>query len=253
MKIISEFRDYYDVVQALGQDQTLVYLRKREKAPKDWKWPFPVFKGLDGYWRSTPEGLSIGEYIVGFCGKIYPALKLSKWLMGEGKSVEKICHDLAAVDHFVETHFREKDVEHYYEKHNHIDSRVSRWMYIRRHHSIEEFFRECEEKRDVFRELFIEHHCPVFVSRMGTCGWWHDGKRGWVHEPRDVETVFNGSLREVEFYRVVEPFMAFQEISMFMSNLAVPFKQIPEISDKVLAEAKGFNKWSFRKEPRKKK
>ena len=40
---------------------------------------------------------------------------------------------------------------------------------------------------------------------------------------------------------------------MFISNLAVPLKPIPKIDDKTMAEIKGFDKWSFRKEPGKKK
>ena len=31
MRIISDFHDYYDAVQAAGQDQTLIYFRKREE------------------------------------------------------------------------------------------------------------------------------------------------------------------------------------------------------------------------------
>jgi hypothetical protein len=38
---------------------------------------------------------------------------------------------------------------------------------------------------------------------------------------------------------------------MFMCNLAVPQKPIPEVSDADMVVAKGFDKWSFRKEPRK--
>jgi hypothetical protein len=40
---------------------------------------------------------------------------------------------------------------------------------------------------------------------------------------------------------------------MFMSNLAVPLKPVPEISDKIMVDIKGFDKWSFRKPPQDKK
>ena len=41
---------------------------------------------------------------------------------------------------------------------------------------------------------------------------------------------------------------SFQELFQWHSNLASPEKEIPYIDDKTMAEAKGFNKYSFRKD-----
>src|SRR5688572_9477288 len=54
MRIISNFKDYYDCIQSYGQDDDLVYLRKTEE------------KIVAG---SITQG-----YYIGFCGKIYPVL-----------------------------------------------------------------------------------------------------------------------------------------------------------------------------------
>jgi hypothetical protein len=40
---------------------------------------------------------------------------------------------------------------------------------------------------------------------------------------------------------------------MFMNNMALPMKPIPVFDDVTMAESKGFNKFSFRKDPIKKK
>ena len=65
--------------------------------------------------------------------------------------------------------------------------------------------------------------------------------------------VVNGILKDFDFVKLFDPYQAFQELQMYLSNIAVPLKPIPEIDDVTMAEAKGFNKWSFRKERSSKK
>jgi hypothetical protein len=60
-------------------------------------------------------------------------------------------------------------------------------------------------------------------------------------------------LKDFEFYRKIDTYTAFQELAMFWGGLAQPNRPIPDVTDKDMVTAKGFNKWSFRKEPTKKK
>jgi len=50
--------------------------------------------------------------------------------------------------------------------------------------------------------------------------------------------------------KIISPYQAFQEISMFIEMLGNPEKPIPQPSDDVMRDIKGFDKWSFRKEPK---
>ena len=75
MRIISDFHDYYDVVQASGQDQSLIYNRK-EKTVELTNYPFPFFRFSAYYWPD-PFTLQVQQHIVGFCGKVYPVLALA--------------------------------------------------------------------------------------------------------------------------------------------------------------------------------
>mgnify|MGYP003622274691 FL=1 len=59
-------------------------------------------------------------------------------------------------------------------------------------------------------------------------------------------------LKSVHFYQVFDPEMACQELSTFVGGMAVPSKEMPEISDADMRDIKGFNEWSFKKEPTKK-
>jgi len=58
----------------------------------------------------------------------------------------------------------------------------------------------------------------------------------------------NGELKKFEFFRVLDPFQTFQELYMYLGGLAVPDKPLPKLDDKTMAEIKGFNKYSFRKD-----
>jgi hypothetical protein len=52
----------------------------------------------------------------------------------------------------------------------------------------------------------------------------------------------------------MDSFTAFQEISMFLGGvLGAGEKNIVEVEDKYKITQHGFNKWSFRKEPEKKR
>jgi hypothetical protein len=68
-----------------------------------------------------------------------------------------------------------------------------------------------------------------------------------------MSITYNDCLEPLKFVRVFDPYTAYQEIYMFVCNTAMPDKPIPKVSDADMVTAKGFDKWSFRKEPRKKR
>lgn len=238
MRILcSEFHDYYDVVQATGQDQTLLYVRRPKKEEMS-EFPFPSI--LDWGRRGGKAAPIIRQYIVGFCGRIYPVLHLHQTSWNYA-TVEAVCHTLVEVDAFIESHYRDKEIEEYKTKLKRRHWRMRYWDSNLTRTSFEKFFNKCEEQKDAFAQMFLDHQCPVFVAHCQRPRWL--GFKRWV----EGEITWNGSLREHQFVRLFDPYTAFQEISMFMGNLAVPLKPIPEISDKTMAEAKGFDKFSFRK------
>ena len=59
----------------------------------------------------------------------------------------------------------------------------------------------------------------------------------------------NPRLSDFGFARVLDPFTAYQELRMWLSNLTNPEKPIPYVSDQDMLLAKGFDKFSFRKDP----
>jgi hypothetical protein len=253
IRIISKFKDFYDSVQATGQDRTVVYIRKIEEVKG---YPFPILhsyannvigfiRGSKAYtYSNNPEvRIDIQCHAVGFCGKVYPLLKISKLkttrrikkkVFAEWDYPYTICFSLNDVDEYVKNNFAKSLFEAYKDnkfKHNSI------WENWFRRKNFEEHFEKMEQIKDKHENLFRKHNAPVFVASV-----------------KDHKVYYNASLKDVEFYRVFDPFTAFQEIAMYYGSLAVPLKNIPKIDDLTMLQAKGFDpKSSFRKEPSKKR
>lgn len=56
-------------------------------------------------------------------------------------------------------------------------------------------------------------------------------------------------LGTVEFFKVFDPYQAFQELSMWVGNMPAMSHDMYQLSDKELVIKHGFDKWSFRKMP----
>ena len=245
MRIISDFHDYYDSVQSAGQDQSVVYMRSRkEVALNRDSYPFPVFgQTLPPSWRWQCRGVKVDQFAIGFCGKVYPILRLSYQLKPESKSTSVVCFNLGDVDAFIERNYKRHEIDAY-------RSKPRRWRFSdswdrgQRREKFKEFFDLFAVKQSAFAEIFIANQSPIFVASVTAGEAWRSN---------GYKIVFNGSLKELEFFRIVDTFTAFQELQMYFGATAQPNRPIPAVSDEDLASAKGFDKWSFRKPPTKKR
>lgn len=248
MRINSGFHDYYDVVMGEGQDQSLVYQRHKTEELME---SFP-FHSYYNYSHRENSPIQVKSHHIGFCGKIYTVLEMFPTKFGalntkEARDHRRWCYTLEDVDGFVKTNFKSDDVANYFAK-------GYAWAYNYRRHNFETFFKKEEEfRQSVERRAapLFENLRPIFVAEYDPV-WEKIGKWG-SKQTSAGKIAFNCSLKQYEFYRIFPPFQAFQEINMWLSNQAVPIKPIPEIPDETMAEIKGFDKWSFRKEPGKKK
>lgn len=86
MRIISDFKDYYDTIMSMGMDLETVYLRRakhyyerkeaREKAP---------------CWLLSSYDAELYTAVIGFCNKLYPAVKTDKgWVFDQNEAQEWI-------------------------------------------------------------------------------------------------------------------------------------------------------------------
>ncbi len=235
MRIIADKKDYYDCIMAMGIDRTNVFVRKSEEVVlKRHSWPFPKFYGYHGH-----------HYIIGFCGNIYPLIEIQPPDSEDFVHVKRKglnppippsvkCFNLAECDAFMEKHLKKRELQEYQEKIRHRH-RYHYWYRDNKRQHYVDFFRECEEQKTKYAKMFQEKHSPIFVACEHSKG---NGVIEW-----------NAMLNEHAFYRVFDPYTAYGELQMFMSNLAVPSKPMPVIDDVTKAESKGFDKWSFRTPP----
>lgn len=156
------------------------------------------------------------------------------------KNTKAYVHTLEEVTDFIRDNFSDKQYKDFLSTDNHPSWRKKlEWPSTNRIALFRKFFDKCKENEDNYLNLFLDNNAPIFVAYF---------------EKFSGDRVFeiNAKLKDLEFFRIKDPYTAFQEVEMFLGGiLANQGRTIPKVSDSDLLEAKGFDKkWSFRKPPR---
>lgn len=266
VKIFSKFQDYYDSAAAYGVDDHIHWIRnvsEIETKPNRYSPTFHVgdivpldpFYETDIYLHSpnssgyhmptiersgTTSEVNSKVYFIGFCGKIYPMIRLT-W--------KKTEYDIAFPNHVAYT-YSLADVRDVFKR---VDpkgkllekfdatpprNKFKPWRYDQ--HSdytataLTRYFDEFTAS-DKYMDLFVRHNTPIFVYCENNL---------WI----------TPQLKEFGFQKMMDPFTAYQEIEMFLSGiLGMNDPETVHIDDKHMAQQKGFDDWSFKKLPTKKK
>jgi hypothetical protein len=235
MYIIAKNKDYYDgVVGSVGIDKTIVYERSPvELSTKET--PKQFIKSNDYGWRTNRDNpfTSIGYadidrkatkkyddndfFIVGFCGKLYLGWKL--YYKVKERGLMGIMEEVTKTD-IVYGYENVKDI-----------LKISYWR-----NNIENDVKTVMDFNPI--EIFREVKAPIFTYEYG----------------REYKFTVNPILKDFKFYKEVDAFTAFTELQMFVSGvLGVGEKELIEVEDKYKIGQHGFDKWSFRREPTKKR
>lgn len=230
MHLVSPFRDFYDVGLATGYDESIKYIRTPVEVEREWGFPYTCG---NLYRRDNDRGFkTVTTHIIGFCGKIYPMLEIT----AQNEKVA-FCKCLEDVDKFVEANYREREINEYFNRDKSRYWKCHYWAYGQGRYVFTEFFDKCQKEQNDFQRKFEKYHCPVFVASCNE---------------DETKIVYNGCLKDVQFFRYFDPITAYQEVFMWLANQAVPMKPIPKIDDKTMVGIKGFDKFSFRKDKSKK-
>ena len=238
MRIISSKKDYYDGVAAHGVDMSLLFLREPKDAIFEQGWCFPVI---------PTTNFDATCHVIGFCGKVYPAIHLLApgMLRYESKPADYMFYDLEHVDAFMRKHLKKATLENY-ENGKH---RVRNYYYNREntHAYWENFFERFKGFQDKFEKVFQDFKVPTFVISSNNRK--HREKSPWG---TDQGIVLNPILKEFAFAKVKDPYTAFQDLRMWLSNTAQPDRPMLSMSDQENANRLGHGgKYSFRKPPAK--
>jgi hypothetical protein len=213
--------------------------------------------GFHRYFDGTNLSLEITYRVIGFCGKIYPVIRLAcakeDEYLGQLK-FRSYCYNAEQVDGFVASNYRTRVFDDYQKpvpsswKVRHADGKKRKWPIDIARSYFEKFFKAYETIQDKFSEMFLARRSPIFIADPVNTEW--DRKN---NNAKLTKIVYNGCLRDWGFVRLFDPYQAFQEIEMYLSNMAEPSKIMPLVPDTLNAESHGFDKWSFRKESTKKR
>lgn len=239
MNIISKHKDYYDsIVGQTGIDKTIVFERFQQEVDYDISDKsgkvffrnnvhFPSYGGTDGSYGHKPKigAMSFRLFMVGFCGKIYIGAKVHTVVPHKFAFNDTALH----VSYIYGIDNIKAAVSRYYGD--------DRYFNNRRDSALEYMLTFVNNKNML--ETFYKYKTPQFI----------------LYSVEKENLIINGNLGEVQFYRVFDPYQALQEIQMYITGvLGVNNKPMIEISDKHKIVGHGFDpKYSFRKEPEKKR
>ena len=219
MLIISKFHDYYDTAISYGVDKSIVYNRAtKDDRDKRRRYRSNLY--------NEKQEWTVDMFVVGFCGKTYPGVKLTPGSFNSDKKT-LFFYSVAKLEAFIEkegikTRKRRYGRYYHYSSMNNNEGR-KRWFDLSQH-----IDKKIEDK------LTMEK-CPVAI-------WTHDGY------------IYNPNLKEIGFQVAVDPYTAVQQIQMHISGvLGTNENEIVTISDEDKLHKKGFFEWSFKKLPGSKK
>jgi hypothetical protein len=238
MKIVSPFHDYYDI--ATFYSPTPMYIRQTQEFdlthPENNKtlaphWALDLREMMNHAPSITVNNFRIGDdptsvqsiqkFLVGFCGRLYVGYQIdmnSYKVVHYRYGIPKLLEDFPYCKRASTPEWDEKllkDWERFYQN-----------------------YKALLENKDVTN--FVESGIPVFAILPF--------ERSWGHR-----CIFqlNPRLRDLGFVSQFDPYMAYQEIEMFVGGVLSNTEDASlERTDEAVAESKGFDrKWSFRRHP----
>lgn len=242
MKIVSKFKDYYDIGLAYGIDPLCVYVRETERVPWQGKVPDkrwgrtgdiksnPTWferlltnEDIQSFISNSPRGLDFA--LVLFCGKAYVCAPFdADRRYGQPA---KHYYDAESLIGAI------KDSRNFYDKQLLDDGRFS--MFGTNEDRMRLSFGLPEKlTKDFIDSVLVNLGQPILVMYV----------TGYTSEPY---CVVNPELKSMGFASVVDPYTAFQEVSMYLTNF-IGIKPNPTVtvSDSVKVAKHGFDSKSFR-------
>lgn len=237
MKIQSNFKDYYDGVQALGHDDSLRYLRIREDFSLAHKGGDAAKIALQAQIehrmpdvRNKFQRDSWTRIILGVCGKLYLGLRLK--ITGTAETKYKDTYKYFYTTDSLRKHF--PDLE------NETPGYRPYWW-----SNDSRSFPELGLYDDACDDIFVALASPVFL--LDTDGGW--GKDHWDRDIRVSILSTNVNLKSLEFYKVLTDYEIYQELEMYLGNVLVgsrmneaPLSDIQKVVNHGFDEKYGFRK-----------
>lgn len=239
MRIIGKGRDYYDGVSKYGYDSTVFYHRSNETIhhTRDLA-RLNEFKPLAGavFYNRTAHGSRVNATFsavkILFCGKLYCGInvKLTDSRIESGYvTVDDTFYTLDSINEFLAKYGLE----------GFCSRRRSQWAWMRDNDEVVDHFDIRGSEK--FMDIAVARKSPAIVCVR-------------VPYTYEVDVIINAVLKDFHFYKVFASYAAYQEIDMFMSGVLAPENRpMVTIDDKYKIQEHGFDKFSFRNLPSKRR
>lgn len=235
MRIISKDRDYYDSAQSFGSRADLCFVRKsetvavRHSGASGCDDRLALFEGMPDPCNTSTKGgqVHLMPFRIVFCGKTYHGVEVLVWSNAVSRELLNEFHyEGAALARLLEKLGLREDVQ--------SRSLVSGKVFGERH---EEFL---NEPSNASPDAFIISREAIVLARVSE------------HGHRTV--MLNPILKTLQFAKVLHAWQVYQELEMFFGSIAAPENSLAiEIPDKYRIASHGYDKYSFRKAPTKKR
>jgi hypothetical protein len=237
MRVISKFHDYYDNIgyhskyPVFVRQSTEYTIGNIPLLNKDWNdYIISINSGVS---RLPVSKHPVYMYVIGFCGKLYFIYNV----VNTHINYKPIAY--TDVNKVLEVAFNgnKKAIDQVKEH-----SRIFRnpWLYSRIFidsyaQDIQEQFNSRFCNRDL-TDLFLRFNSPIFVIPIG--------------KQYTILTV-NPVLKDYGFQHIIDTFTTHQKVEMYISNILVSDKDVPEFDDTIKRDMHGMDNWSFKKRGKK--
>lgn len=215
MRIISKFKDYYDCMQGYYRDD-MVYIRNKNEEKiegSEYRQEYEYFGSRYHHLNKLINNWMYRFINIWFCGKSYKVYEIFKDRPSDDKRGQFCYHP--------------DDFDKYFP--NEAKELRKHFGHKPTNHALPWYERPLNTDASI-DEIMVKRKTPIIVNY-----------------PKKI--VYDACLKDVNFQRMFPPALAYQELMMYLGSvLAAPEKPIPVIDDVTMAEAKGFNKYSFRKD-----
>lgn len=239
MRIISKFSDYYDIGLAYGIDEKLRFERISKEV--DEYISLSTLK-MVSYQDQKKYQVTLFLNYIGFCEAFYPFVHIVIYEVykKDKKSIlkqmdENYYYDMGEIQRFIESYIDLESVVY--------DSwcyKYDRFEGIKG--TLQRHFKATKNSR--IDEIFHKYSVAYFVM---------DQEYNSVQSRWQDKVILYPQLKQYKFAKIKDPMKAFQELSMYLGNLHLKENEMVTIHDNDLAYAKGFDCYSFRHKPSKKK
>jgi len=252
MKIFSKYKDYYDSVQSLGFDKSVIYHRNEEAVYVDYPINFrEKIRFLNKYNYSTnlyPKNaknlhtrIDFLTSIVGFCGELFVVFKYIE--INNSIQIKTNC--------FYEPENAKSFVKNLRVE---INRRTFSYLSFGKESILDKYDTVKKQIDSIDSSLWFHHFdCPIFEIKMEDI-FNSRSLNNITFKNYQLKITRNPILKNLEFYKIKDSYTCYQDIQQYISGvLTNTEKNESKMTDKQKIHSHGFDKkYGFRTRPKNK-